>query len=235
MQAIIMAAGKGSRISRLTGDMPKSFLEISGKKLIDRTIDTLKSAGILDIIIVIGYQADMFIEKYKADKHIRLIYNPFYDYGNVLTSFWFGQELLCKDFIYVHADTIFDSTILDMVLESKEDVVLPYDSKPCDEEAMKIRLVGRRILEINKTMDCKCADGEFIGMLKISNKVINDLKRTTLCLLKEQKLSSYFESAIQRLIDLQTFDIISLDITGKFWAEIDFIEDFIRAKKKLMS
>ena len=52
MQAIIMAAGKGSRLGGLTADMPKAFLEIKGIKLIEYNIALLHSCGIKDIILV---------------------------------------------------------------------------------------------------------------------------------------------------------------------------------------
>ena len=55
MQAIIMAAGKGSRLGNLTEDKPKAFLEIQGIKLIEYNLAMLHAYGIEDIIIVTGY------------------------------------------------------------------------------------------------------------------------------------------------------------------------------------
>ena len=88
MQAIIMAAGKGSRLKNLTGGKPKSFLEIKGKKLIEYNLRLLQKYQINDIIIVTGYQSESF-EAFTANmNNIRLIYNPFYEMVNVLGSFY---------------------------------------------------------------------------------------------------------------------------------------------------
>ena len=46
MQAIIMAAGKGSRLGKITEGKPKSFAEIKGKKLIEYNLQLLKKYGI---------------------------------------------------------------------------------------------------------------------------------------------------------------------------------------------
>ena len=54
MQAIIMAAGKGSRLGSLTDGKPKSFVEIKKKKLIDYNLDLLRHYGVDEIIIVTG-------------------------------------------------------------------------------------------------------------------------------------------------------------------------------------
>ncbi|MDF2565867.1 MAG: putative sugar nucleotidyltransferase, partial [Massilibacillus sp.] len=62
MQAIIMAAGKGSRLGEITNGKPKSFLEIKGKKLIEYNIQMLHKYGIHDITIVTGYQSEAFVE-----------------------------------------------------------------------------------------------------------------------------------------------------------------------------
>ena len=58
MQAVIMAAGKGSRISELTNNLPKCYLEVNGKRLIDHQLELLNINGISDIIVVVGYKSD---------------------------------------------------------------------------------------------------------------------------------------------------------------------------------
>ncbi len=77
MQAIIMAAGRGSRLGNLTDDRPKSFLEVDGESLIDHNIKMLYAFGIREIKIVTGYKNEMFEEHFKGDENIELIYNPF--------------------------------------------------------------------------------------------------------------------------------------------------------------
>ena len=56
MQAIIMAAGKGSRLGSLTEDLPKSLLKINGKRILDINIAMLHRYGIWDITVVTGFK-----------------------------------------------------------------------------------------------------------------------------------------------------------------------------------
>ena len=150
MQAIIMAAGKGSRLGDVTRDVPKSFAEIKGKKLIEYNLRLLEKYGVDDIILVAGYRSEAFEELAKDRSGIRLVFNPFYEMTNVLGSFYMGMEALNDDFIFLHADTLCEPEIFEKLIHIQGDVVLPVDYKQCDEEAMKVRSEKGRIKETMK-------------------------------------------------------------------------------------
>lgn len=230
MQAIIMAAGKGSRLGGLTEGKPKSFAEIRGKKLIEYNLTLLKKYSVDEIIIVTGYQCEAFEELTAGEERVRLIYNPFYEMTNVLGSFYMGMEALRDDFIYLHADTLCEPAIFEKLVHPEADIVLPVDYKQCDDEAMKVRSENGQIVQITKQMPAEKAEGEFIGMAAFRKKVLPALKQKTKQLMKEKAFADYFESAIQRLIDdKEDFLIKAVPTEGAFWAEIDFPEDYERA------
>lgn len=233
MQAVIMAAGKGSRLGNLTAGKPKSFAEIKGKKLIEYNLRLLKKYHVDEIIIVTGYQCKAFEELVKNEHNIKLVYNPFYEMVNVLGSFYMGMHLLNDDFIYLHADTLCEPKIFEKLVGMESDVVLPVDYKKCDDEAMKVRDEDGKIIQITKQMPNELADGEFIGMASFRKKIIPALKEKTKQLMEEKEFTAYFESAIQRLIDEESFDIKAVPTDGAFWAEIDFIEDYERATAEI--
>jgi len=229
MQAIIMAAGKGSRLGSLTAGKPKSFAEIKGRKLIDYNLKLLEQFHVDEIILVTGYQSELFEELVKDKKNIRIVYNPFYEMVNVLGSFYMGMNKLYDDFVYLHADTICEPSIFEKLIKLEADVTLPVDYKICDDEAMKIRSSNGKLVEITKQIPKELAAGEFIGMASFRKKVLPALKEKATQLMKEKAFDAYFESAVQRLIDEEAFDIRTVPTEGAFWAEIDFIEDYEKA------
>ncbi|MCI8529317.1 MAG: phosphocholine cytidylyltransferase family protein [Lachnospiraceae bacterium] len=233
MQAIIMAAGKGSRLGNLTQDIPKSFLEIRGIKLIEYNIALLHSFGIQDIIIVTGYQNEKMEEFAEKIEGIRCVYNPFYEMVNVLGSFYLAQDYLTEDTIYMHADTLCAPEIFQAMLQTKGDMVLPVEFKICDEEAMKIRLENERLAEISKQIPGDRGQGEFIGITKISRSILDDLKKASKKVLKEKHFQSYFEGAIQELINLQRYELKVIPTGDVFWTEIDFMADYERATARI--
>lgn len=233
MQAIIMAAGKGSRLGSLTEGKPKSFAEIKGKKLIDYNLRLLEKYGVDEIIIVTGYQCEAFEELLHDRGNVKFVYNPFYEMVNVLGSFYMGMNMLDDDFIYLHADTICEPKIFERLVRLEADIVLPVDYKICDDEAMKVRSENGRVVQITKKMPNELAEGEFIGIAAFKKQMIPALKAKTKQLMKEKAFAEYFESAIQRLIDEERFDIRTVPTEGAFWAEVDFIEDYEKAAAEI--
>ena len=87
MNAIILAAGLGSRLKPLTKEVPKPLVKVNGLSLIERQIYLLKEAGICEIVIVIGYMSDKF--KFLEKKYnVKLIYNNKYkEYNNIYSLY----------------------------------------------------------------------------------------------------------------------------------------------------
>ena len=233
MQAIIMAAGKGSRLSKVTHGKPKSFVQIKGNRLIDYNIALLRHHGISPIAIVTGYCFQAFDDEFISAQDIELIYNPFYEQVNVLGSFWAGMHCLDDDFLFIHADSICDPDLFADLVVAQGDIVLPVDYDTYNEEAMGVRCVKGRVVEISKKIPIGDAEGEFIGLAKIAGRVLPQLKAETVNLLKTGAFSEYFEAALQSLIVRGIFKITLLPTKGRFWAEIDFAEDYERASLKI--
>ena len=233
MQGLIMAAGKGSRIYCLTDGEPKSFLPIHGEKLIERNVRMLKERGITAITIVVGYRDDAFYDLFgnRTDVDIHFVYNPFFPLANVISSYWMAREAVHDDFVYMHADTICEDSLFDRLLAHPGDIVLPVDTKPCDEEAMKVQVVDGKVVRITKKMPVSDAVGEFIGIARFSKATVPALAQAADEVLHEQRFDEYFEAAIQRVLDRRLFDAEMLDTQGARWQEVDFEEDYKRAKK----
>ena len=81
MQAIMLAAGKGSRLGKYTKNNTKCMLNVHGKTLLERAIDALLEANIKDFILVLGYKGDnvkRYIEENELDKKINIKYLVFF-------------------------------------------------------------------------------------------------------------------------------------------------------------
>ena len=208
MKAIILAAGMGNRIKEITDGKPKSFLKVLGKSIIQYQIDTLKKAGIKDINIITGYQSNLF--KQFIDQGVKLQYKPFYKATNVMGSFWFVRDLLNEPFIFIHADTFFESDILAALLRT-EGNALAIEFKDCGEEEMKVKVNNQFITEISKEMIE--SDGEFIGVAKIEDFESIRLKLDELI---EHHYDSFFEMIISSLLDTN-ISFHAVDICDNIW------------------
>ena len=92
--AIIFAAGIGSRLRPLTNEMPKPLLKIGESSFIETSIDALLSNGIENIYVVVGYLEDKFKELKKQYPMIKLIVNKNYSAYNNIESLFVAKEVL---------------------------------------------------------------------------------------------------------------------------------------------
>ncbi|UJF16462.1 NTP transferase domain-containing protein [Jeotgalibaca sp. MA1X17-3] len=96
--AIIMAAGFGSRFVPMTYETPKGLLEVHGEVMIERQIKQLHEVGITDITIVVGYLKEMF--EYLTDLYgVKLIYNSDYSFKNNISSLYYAKEEMKNTYI----------------------------------------------------------------------------------------------------------------------------------------
>lgn len=92
--AIILAAGKGERLKPYTDTTPKPLLPIKGKPIIEYMIELLKSKGIDEIEIVVGYLKEQFEYLTKKYDNIKLIYNKEYIDSNNISGVWSARAFL---------------------------------------------------------------------------------------------------------------------------------------------
>lgn len=127
MKTLILAAGRGTRISRYLSGNPKCTVDIGeGKCLIQYTVDLLKSRGIRDIGIVLGYKSQV-IRDVLEGREVSFFYNPFYDVTNSIASAWFARDFLeGDDLLIMNGDVYLEDRLLDRILaEKKSPVMLP--------------------------------------------------------------------------------------------------------------
>lgn len=111
-RAIIMAAGKGTRMRPVTLHTPKPLVKVSGKRMIDSVIEALHKNGISEIYIVVGYLKDQFEILPKEYENVKLIENPFYDTCNNISSLYVARDYIENAIILDGDQIIYHEKIL---------------------------------------------------------------------------------------------------------------------------
>ena len=93
-RAIIMAAGTGSRLHPLTLETPKPLIPVNGVRMIDSIISALHKNGIFEMIVVVGYRKEAFLPLEAEVPGLKLIYNPWYERCNNISSLYAAREYL---------------------------------------------------------------------------------------------------------------------------------------------
>jgi 1L-myo-inositol 1-phosphate cytidylyltransferase len=164
MQAVIPAAGAGTRVAALTREAPKSLIEINGRQLIEHIILAARTAGVRDFVIVTGYQPDAIPAALGNGRDlgvaIEYCHNPrWQDLANGY-SILSAAPLLGETFIILMSDHLFEPTLLETLLASPPPaggcrlLTDPRISEVFDlDDATKVRSDNRgKILEMGKNL-----------------------------------------------------------------------------------
>lgn len=181
MKVIILAAGQGTRLRPLTDDRPKCMVEVNGKSIIERQLETMRACGIRDedIIIICGYRSDV-LEKKLADTNICFVVNEQYNTTNMVCSLMCAREIMEseEDIIISYGDIIYGETVFKKILEAKDDMSVIVDdgwyeywSERCEnplDDAETLMFDGNHYLtEIGqKTTELAKVQSQYIGLMR---------------------------------------------------------------------
>ncbi len=226
-KAVIVAAGESRRMRPLTDTVPKTFITVGGRHLIDYSLQALKQCGIERIAFVVGYLKDEFPAR--IGNGYAYIFNPFYATTNNMASLWFAKDFVGRsDFVYMHGDLLYHPDILSMTIASQADIALAVEEKICDEEMMKVRVDGLNLLESSKEVPMDQSVGEWTGIAKFTNKGWRKYLLETEQLLLEGQFNVFDTEAMNRLVQKERI-IQIVPFRNLPFVEIDFPRDLKRA------
>lgn len=238
MQAIMLAAGKGSRLGKYTKNNTKCMLEVYGKTLLERAIDALLLAGIKDFIIVLGYKGEnvkKYIREKELDKKINIIYvdNDVYDTTNNIYSLYLAKDYLIKDdTILLESDLIYDVSIVKKLVDSKYDsaaVIAKYEEW-MDGTVVTLNDEGfiNSFIE-RKNFEYKNADNYYktVNIYKFSKEFSERFYLPFLeSYIKAYGNNDYYELVLKVISGLKEVKLHGFKLTGEDWYEIDDAQDY---------
>lgn len=229
MQAVILAAGVGSRLKSLSGGTPKCLIEIGGRPLIHHQLEALADHGVGPVLCVIGYRADA-VRKVIGDR-AETITNERYEETNSLYSLWLAREWIKGPFILLNSDLFFDPAILDRLLEDPGNV-LSYDSTSSrGREQTKVAVKQRRVMDLGKDLPPSAARGESLGLLKFEADGARAMLDTADDLIRDGHEKAWVIEATRAVCN--QVPVYAVNIAGRAWTEIDFPYDLDVARREV--
>ena len=243
-KALIIAAGLGSRLKKHTENLPKCMLDFGGKTLLQRQLDSYKKCGIKDISLIRGYKKEKI--NYKGIKYFE---NTDYKNNNILNSIFYAEKVINGNIIISYSDILFDSSVVERTLDTDHDISVVVDidwrgyyvgrkEHPISEAENVIFNSNNEVEKIGKINTGKEeVHGEFIGMIKLSNRGTEIFKEHFHRLKKiywnkpfqRAKIfqKAYLTDFIQELVDIGIK--VHCVIIESGWKEIDTVEDYKKA------
>ena len=227
MKGIILAAGDGGRLRPFTLYTPKVLLEIGGIPLIQYPLDALRSAGISDIAVVVGHQAQKVLDALtETHPYLTFIYNEDYDGGNAVSVYAAASFVRDDRFVVCMGDHPIGPEIISRLLSYREDgcvlCVDPEASHPSQVSDATRVLVDTRgnIAAIGKHL--RVWNAVDTGVFKMTADVFPAIEH-----LMEKKGVNVSITDVVTAMTERGHPFGACDVTGMSWADVDTLEDYL--------
>ena len=244
---MVLAAGAGRRLRPDTDTLPKALLPVDGATtILDIALRNLAAAGLREVVIVVGYAADVVRDRAAALERahgvrLTLVGNDRAEQWNNAYSLWLAREHFAAGALLVNGDTVHPVSVEKTLLASASaaataaatapDVVIAVDDvKTLADEEMKVTLgEDGTLARITKNMDPAKAYGEYIGATLIRPSAAESLAEALKATWQGDP-SLYYEDGFQEFVDRGgAIGIAPIGVVD--WVEVDNHDDLRRARE----
>ena len=225
---VVLAAGRSERLASVTGGRSKAVMRVGGLSLVERAIRTLLSAGIRDVVVVVGYEAGPVaaVAKRVAPGAVRTVFAERWELGNGV-SLAAAEPFVAEEdlFVLATADHVFRDGALQPLLQGGVPAVLVDHAPARDawEEGTRVRLDGERAIAFSKELGDPSID---CGAFVLPRAVFDAQRRA------ESAGDTSLAGAVTELV--ATTGITAVELApGSWWQDIDTPADLRRARRML--
>lgn len=233
--AVIVAAGFGSRLGPLTELQPKGFLEVSGRSLIQRSVDTLADVGIRTLWLGTGYRREAYeaFARQNTQLEISCVYSEAYATTSSMYTLYNLRRVIDRPFLLLESDLLYEPRALrELIEDPRPDLVLGSDATGSgDEVYLEADDDGCLVGASKDRQALSHVSAELVGISKLSLQTYE-----AMCALMEANLETNpkldYEGALASLGSRCGVRIKRVD--GLAWCEIDDADHLSRALEKIL-
>jgi phosphoenolpyruvate phosphomutase len=220
----------GTRLGGVTGGLiPKGFLKIRGRSLIERSLDNLVGAGISDVLIVTGHLGDHF-ETLKDKYPVRTVHNKDYAATGSMASLARIEGLVKGTFLLLESDLIYEKRALDRLLSAESDDCILLSGFTGSGDEVYVETSDVSIVNMSKDKSrLASVTGELTGLSKISQPLFG---RMLTAFANCGKPQFHYEDAL--VSAARSAPIGWLKIDDLVWAEIDDLDHLSRVELSVL-
>ncbi|RLG58133.1 MAG: hypothetical protein DRN95_04845 [Candidatus Hydrothermarchaeota archaeon] len=230
--AIIVAAGRGTRLRPLTDNCPKCLLRLTHETILERMLKCLISYEVQPIVVAVGYMADKVQKCVSALKNtneanLKIAFNKDYHQTEATYSIHLAMKQIegQKSVLIVDGDLVIDNWLVDKVLRTKgSSALVDLSRAPTDEDA-KVKLSEGRIVDVGKHIKKNEAGGVWVGMARLTGAFMHYFIEQVS---REDLWKDWWSEPLRCVMRREPLQIVETE--GRFWTEVDTLQDLIVAR-----
>lgn len=232
MTYIILAAGQGTKLQPLTLKTPKSLYKLDkDTTVLQRMVRSIrKYDSEAEIVVVAGFMYDHILQEIKSENVI-VIRNPFYAITSSLASLWFARKYLERENVtIINADIVLENRLMEEVIcKTTDRPIVLIDSSIEKNGKFNVQVQDDKVCVMSK--DLSEFYGQYICITKLDAISARFLNKEVDSMINDEMYDQLFETALVQMIFTHDFELYYKDIKGFVWAEIDCVDDLIKAKE----
>ena len=233
MKVLILNSGLGSRLGTLTSQHPKCMTKISDNEtILSRQLKILVDAGIDEVIMTTGYQAQTLINYCQGldlPIHFTFVNNPLYEKTNYIYSIYCAKDYVNDDIILMHGDLVFENEVFENILNSSVSCMIVSSTLPLPKKDFKAKIINSKVIAVGVDITENAMEAQALYYLRQDDWKIWLNKIIEYC--QKDICNVYAENALNELEG--AVNIFPLDIRNSFCTEIDNQDDLEMVKKWL--
>lgn len=243
MQALILAAGVGSRLQPLTDTVPKAMVPVNGKPLLVKALENLSANNIRDAVIVVGYKKEVIMGALGSTcngVNITYVENPEYRTTNNVYSMFLARHYIHDDTILLECDLFYEQNLIAAILKGDADcniLVSPFNKDTMDGTVIDVTdgdAAKALIVKRDQTPGFDYSNKfKTVNVYTFSKDFITNRFFPAIELyIQTQSKNSYYELVLGSLIYFHNQSSKVVHIAESEWCEIDDQKDLKRAEEK---
>jgi choline kinase len=236
MRALIVAAGRGTRLRPLTDDRPKCLVRLGGRSLLAWQLGALRHVGITEIAVVLGWRR----ARVRA-RGVQRFVNPDWRRTTMVASLLAARAWLARGpCVVAYGDVVFHPAIVRRLARAAADLAISYDVAwralwdarftRAEDDGESLRVARGRVVEIGRPLaGDREPDGQFMGLLRVTPRGVARLARGAGS--ADRRLDT---TALLDALVAAGGDVAAVPVRGR-WCEIDSIRDLTLYERRLAS
>ena len=231
MTYIILAAGKGTNLQPLTLKTPKSLYKLDRySTVLQRMVRTIRKYDLkAEIVVVAGFMYEHVLSEMERENVI-IVRNPFYARTGSVASVLFAKKYLERDNVtIINSDIVAeDRLVADVICKHTDKPYVLVDSGKTTGK-YNVQVQGNRICVMSKALSNFYA--QYVSVTKLDAVSARFLLEEVDSMINDEMYDQVFEDALVQMIFENDFDLYYKDIKGYSWAEVDTVDDLIKARE----